>query len=112
MRSLLFAVLRFHNTTHRWRSSIPLRLSFLSTAERRFPHSLWSSLGSRIAARALARHAAPPVSLLPIAFPMTGPTLYRRLLGYVRPYWWTFGIAVLAFRDPDNIQVELTAPLG
>ena len=22
-----------------------------------------------------------------------------------------FGIAVLAFRDPDNIQVELTAPL-
>ena len=24
----------------------------------------------------------------------------------------TFGIAVLAFRDPDNIQVELTAPLG
>ncbi len=23
-----------------------------------------------------------------------------------------FGIAVLAFRDPDNIQVELTAPLG
>ncbi|MCB0056572.1 MAG: VOC family protein [Caldilineaceae bacterium] len=23
-----------------------------------------------------------------------------------------FGIAVLAFRDPDNIQLELTAPLG
>jgi glyoxylase I family protein len=23
-----------------------------------------------------------------------------------------FGIAILAFRDPDNIQVELTAPLG
>ena len=23
-----------------------------------------------------------------------------------------FGIAVLAFRDPDNIQVELTAPIG
>jgi catechol 2,3-dioxygenase-like lactoylglutathione lyase family enzyme len=23
-----------------------------------------------------------------------------------------FGIAVLPFRDPDNIQVELTAPLG
>jgi catechol 2,3-dioxygenase-like lactoylglutathione lyase family enzyme len=23
-----------------------------------------------------------------------------------------FGIAVLAMRDPDNIQVELTAPLG
>ena len=23
-----------------------------------------------------------------------------------------FGIAVLAFRDPDNIQVELTAPLS
>ena len=23
-----------------------------------------------------------------------------------------FGIAVLAFRDPDNIQVELTAALG
>ena len=23
-----------------------------------------------------------------------------------------FGIAVLAFRDPDNIQVELTAPLA
>lgn len=23
-----------------------------------------------------------------------------------------FGIAVLAFRDPDAIQVELTAPLG
>ena len=23
-----------------------------------------------------------------------------------------FGIAVLAFHDPDNIQVELTAPLG
>lgn len=23
-----------------------------------------------------------------------------------------FGIAVLSFRDPDNIQVELTAPLG
>ena len=23
-----------------------------------------------------------------------------------------FGIAVLAFRDPDNIQVELTAPAG
>jgi glyoxylase I family protein len=23
-----------------------------------------------------------------------------------------FGIAVLAFRDPDNIQVELTAPMG
>ena len=23
-----------------------------------------------------------------------------------------FGIAVLAFRDPDNIQIELTAPLA
>jgi len=23
-----------------------------------------------------------------------------------------FGIAVLAIRDPDNIQIELTAPLG
>lgn len=23
-----------------------------------------------------------------------------------------FGIAILAFRDPDNIQVELTAPIG
>lgn len=23
-----------------------------------------------------------------------------------------FGIAVLPFRDPDNIQVELTAPTG
>ena len=26
---------------------------------------------------------------------MTGPTLYRRLLGYVRPYWWMFALAVL-----------------
>jgi hypothetical protein len=23
-----------------------------------------------------------------------------------------FDIAILAFRDPDNVQVELTAPLG
>jgi hypothetical protein len=24
----------------------------------------------------------------------------------------SFGIAIMAIRDPDNIQIELTAPLG
>jgi hypothetical protein len=26
---------------------------------------------------------------------MTGSTLYRRLLRYVRPYWWMFAVSVL-----------------
>ena len=26
---------------------------------------------------------------------MTGLHLYRRLLDYVRPYWWAFALAVL-----------------
>ena len=45
---------------------------------------------------------------------MTGPTLYRRLLGYVRPYWWTFGIAVLgmvAVAAGDLLMAWLVIPV-
>jgi len=45
---------------------------------------------------------------------MTGPTLYRRLLGYVRPYWWMFGIAVLgmvAVAAGDLLMAWLVIPV-
>ncbi|CAG0964876.1 Lipid A export ATP-binding/permease protein MsbA [Burkholderiales bacterium] len=45
---------------------------------------------------------------------MTGPTLYRRLLGYVRPYWWTFGLAVLgmvAVAAGDLLMAWLVIPV-
>jgi len=45
---------------------------------------------------------------------MTGPTLYRRLLGYVRPYWWTFAIAVLgmvAVAAGDLLMAWLVIPV-
>ncbi len=45
---------------------------------------------------------------------MTGSTLYRRLLGYVRPYWWTFGIAVLgmvAVAAGDLLMAWLVIPV-
>ncbi|MBP8007304.1 MAG: ATP-binding cassette domain-containing protein, partial [Burkholderiales bacterium] len=45
---------------------------------------------------------------------MTGPTLYRRLLGYVRPYWWTFGISVLgmvAVAAGDLLMAWLVIPV-
>ena len=45
---------------------------------------------------------------------MTGSTLYRRLLGYVRPYWWTFAIAVLgmvAVAAGDLLMAWLVIPV-
>ena len=45
---------------------------------------------------------------------MTGSTLYRRLLRYVRPYWWTFGIAVLgmvAVAAGDLLMAWLVIPV-
>ena len=45
---------------------------------------------------------------------MTGPTLYRRLLGYVRPYWWMFGIAVVgmvAVAAGDVLMAWLVIPV-
>ncbi len=45
---------------------------------------------------------------------MTGSTLYRRLLGYVRPYWWTFAVAVLgmvAVAAGDLLMAWLVIPV-
>jgi ATP-binding cassette, subfamily B, bacterial MsbA len=45
---------------------------------------------------------------------MTGLTLYRRLLQYVRPYWWAFGIAVLGMAvvaAGDLIMAMLVIPI-
>ncbi|MCC7113099.1 MAG: lipid A export permease/ATP-binding protein MsbA [Burkholderiales bacterium] len=45
---------------------------------------------------------------------MTGPALYRRLLAYVRPYWWTFGLAVLgmvAVAAGDLLMAWLVIPV-
>jgi subfamily B ATP-binding cassette protein MsbA len=45
---------------------------------------------------------------------MTGLTLYRRLLKYVRPYWWAFGIAVLGMAvvaAGDLIMAMLVIPI-
>ena len=45
---------------------------------------------------------------------MTGPTLYRRLLGYVRPYWWMFAVAVLgmvAVAAGDLLMAWLVIPV-
>ncbi len=49
-------------------------------------------LCGRLAVRASLPDAAPPAAP-PI--PMTGANLYSRLLRYVRPYRWAFGLAVL-----------------
>ena len=45
---------------------------------------------------------------------MTGSTLYRRLLGFVRPYWWTFGLAILgmvAVAAGDLLMAWLVIPV-
>src|SRR6476646_3591823 len=45
---------------------------------------------------------------------MTGLNLYRRLLAYVRPYWWAFGVAVLGMvvvAAGDLIMAMLVIPI-
>jgi subfamily B ATP-binding cassette protein MsbA len=45
---------------------------------------------------------------------MTGLNLYRRLLHYVRPYWWAFGVAVLGMvivAAGDLIMAMLVIPI-
>jgi len=45
---------------------------------------------------------------------MTGTTLYRRLLGYVRPYWWTFALAIvgmIAVAAGDLLMAWLVIPV-
>jgi subfamily B ATP-binding cassette protein MsbA len=45
---------------------------------------------------------------------MTGLSLYRRLLAYVRPYWWTFGLAVVgmvAVAAGDLLMAWLVIPV-
>jgi len=45
---------------------------------------------------------------------MTGPTLYRRLLRYVRPYWWVFAISVvgmMAVAAGDLLMAWLVIPV-
>jgi len=45
---------------------------------------------------------------------MTGLNLYRRLLHYVRPYWWAFGVAVLGMvivAAGDPIMAMLVIPI-
>ena len=45
---------------------------------------------------------------------MTGSTLYRRLVGFVRPYWWTFGLAILgmvAVAAGDLLMAWLVIPV-
>jgi subfamily B ATP-binding cassette protein MsbA len=45
---------------------------------------------------------------------MTGLSLYRRLLHYVRPYWWAFGLAVLGMiivAAGDLIMAMLVIPI-
>jgi subfamily B ATP-binding cassette protein MsbA len=45
---------------------------------------------------------------------MTGLNLYRRLLRYVRPYWWAFGVAVLGMfivAAGDLIMAMLVIPI-
>jgi subfamily B ATP-binding cassette protein MsbA len=45
---------------------------------------------------------------------MTGLNLYRRLLTYVRPYWWAFGVAVLGMvvvAAGDLIMAMLVIPI-
>jgi len=53
------------------------------------------------------RDAAPArASVSARALPMTGVHLYLRLLQYVRPYWWAFGLAVLG-TGPDRFAETL-----
>ena len=45
---------------------------------------------------------------------MTGLSLYRRLIRYVRPYWWAFGLAVLGMlisAAGDLVLVYLVMPI-
>ena len=45
---------------------------------------------------------------------MTGLHLYRRLLDYVRPYWWAFALAVLGMvivAAGDLIMAMLVIPI-
>ena len=45
---------------------------------------------------------------------MTGLSLYRRLIGYVRPYWWAFALAVLGMlisAAGDLVLVYLVMPV-
>jgi hypothetical protein len=45
---------------------------------------------------------------------MTGLRLYRRLLDYVRPYWWAFGLAVMGMvvvAAGDLIMAMLVIPI-
>jgi len=45
---------------------------------------------------------------------VTGPTLYRRLLRYVRPYWWMFAVSVLgmvAVAAGDLLMAWLVIPV-
>ena len=39
---------------------------------------------------------------------MTGLRLYRRLLDYVRPYWWAFALAVVGMRA-QTLRTDATA---
>src|SRR6478672_13862413 len=45
--------------------------------------------------------------------PMTGLRLYRRLLDYVRPYWWAFALAVagMVVAAADLIMAMLVIPI-
>ena len=45
---------------------------------------------------------------------MTGNSLYRRLLGFVRPYWWTFALAIagmVAVAAGDLLMAWLVIPV-
>ncbi|GMU71782.1 MAG: lipid A export permease/ATP-binding protein MsbA [Burkholderiales bacterium] len=45
---------------------------------------------------------------------MTGTSLYRRLLGFVRPYWWTFALAIVgmvAVAAGDLLMAWLVIPV-
>ena len=45
---------------------------------------------------------------------MTGVHLYLRLLQYVRPYWWAFGLAVLGMvvvAGGDLIMAMMVVPI-
>ena len=45
---------------------------------------------------------------------MTGVHLYLRLLQYVRPYWWAFGLAVLGMvvvAGGDLVMAMMVVPI-
>ena len=73
----------------------------------------------RFRARLSARSSAPSAvrrihGRAPPDKPMTGYHLYRRLLNYVRPYWWAFGIAVagmVVVAAGDLVMAMLVIPI-